>query len=167
MATRDYKRLHGLTVEQLNAIDRLVLGQTDQTVATEVGVHRVTITRWRLYDPLFQAELNRRRAELWRGSVDGARGLLPTALDTLFDQLTAGEQRGRLALDLLRLAGVFSASGGLASALVGPQDPTTILDAEALRRRPPTDDSSPPPPITDEERDTVLSDWTAELSPTP
>src|SRR5687767_4139563 len=165
MTTKDYKRLHGLTLEQHNAIDYLVLGQTDQAVAAEVGVHRVTITKWRLYDPLFQAELNRRRAELWRGSVDGTRGLLPTALDTLFDQLTAGEQRGRLALDLLRLAGVFTASGGLAAALVGPQDPTTILDDEALRRRPPADATSPPPPITEEERDTVLSEWSAALSP--
>ena len=176
MATRGYKRLHGLTLEQHNAIDRLALGQTDLTVAGETGVNRVTITRWRLYDPLFQAALNRRRAELWRGSVDGARGLLPTALDTLFDQLTASDHRGRLALDLLRLAGVFTTSGGLAQALVGPQDPDAVLDAEAHRRRlplfgaaPSTEDpqTTPDPntPITPDERDAVLAAWEAELSP--
>lgn len=40
-----------LSVKQENAIDMLVTGGTDSEVAAAVGVHRVTVTRWRLYDP--------------------------------------------------------------------------------------------------------------------
>ena len=76
-ATGRYKRRHGPTVEQLNAIDHLVHGATDQETAEAVGVHRVTVTRWRNYDVVFQAELNRRRREVWQVSTDRLRALLP------------------------------------------------------------------------------------------
>ena len=40
-ATNSYKRLHGLTIEQENAINLLTAGKTDQKTADAVGVHRV------------------------------------------------------------------------------------------------------------------------------
>ena len=54
---------HGdkLSVEQLNAIDILVLGKTDQETATTVGVARETVNRWRNENPYFAAELNKQR----------------------------------------------------------------------------------------------------------
>ena len=47
-----------LSPEQLNAIDLLTTGKTDVDVAAAVGVHRVTVTRWRT-SPSFAAALNR------------------------------------------------------------------------------------------------------------
>ena len=55
----------GLTHKQISAIALLLLGLTDQQTADEVGVHRVTVTRWRLYNLRFQAELNRRSSEMF------------------------------------------------------------------------------------------------------
>jgi hypothetical protein len=163
MAPRTYKRHWGLTVEQQNAIDLLVEGHPDRVVAEEVGVQRATVTCWRLYDPAFQAALNRRRDELWRDSVDGVRSLLPSALETLVDQLAVGEQRGRLALDFLRSAGVFGrpTAGGLGAHLVGPTDPDEILDAEVHRRMRSAAGPSADPndlPISDADREAVLAD---------
>ena len=40
-----------LSVEQLNAIDILVQGRTDQETAETVGVARETVTRWRNDNP--------------------------------------------------------------------------------------------------------------------
>ena len=51
LATQRYKGLHELTIAQLNAIDLLVGGKTDKEVAGALGVHRVTVTPWRLYHP--------------------------------------------------------------------------------------------------------------------
>lgn len=65
MGQKKYKREQGLTIEQLNAIDVLITGKSDQAVADAVGVSRPTVTSWRLYDPYFQAELNKRRRETW------------------------------------------------------------------------------------------------------
>lgn len=47
MRTTGYVRQHGLTIEQRNAIDLLVTGKTDTETADSVGVHRVTVTKWR------------------------------------------------------------------------------------------------------------------------
>jgi hypothetical protein len=68
MATKGYKRLHGVTVKQQNAIDRLVAGDTDEQAAQAAGVHRVTVSKWRLHDPAFQAALNAPRS--YRGISD-------------------------------------------------------------------------------------------------
>src|SRR5688572_6363638 len=67
---------NGLSVTQLNAIDLMVLGRRDADVARAVGVHRNTVGNWRRLDPRFQAELNRRRQEIWGASVDRLRGLV-------------------------------------------------------------------------------------------
>ncbi|MBT2729196.1 helix-turn-helix domain-containing protein [Bacillus sp. ISL-75] len=55
-ATKDYKREHGLTVEQYNAIDLLITGKSDQETADIIGVNRVTVTKWRNYDLHFRAD---------------------------------------------------------------------------------------------------------------
>jgi transposase len=55
MGTNGYIRQRGLTIEQRNAIDLLVTGKTDTETAEAVGVHRVTVTKWRNADPLAPA----------------------------------------------------------------------------------------------------------------
>jgi hypothetical protein len=138
MGTSDYKRERGLTIKQQNALDLLVLGETDAATAQAVGVNRVTVTKWRNYDPHFQAELNRRRQELWGAAVDRLRSLLPLAIDTLEHELHHGKQRGRVAIDVLRLAGL-DRSGATESSLetygVGSHDADRIIDSLARRQR--------------------------------
>lgn len=136
MATKTYKREHGLTIEQLNAVELLVMGKTDKEVAEAVGVNRVTVTKWRLYDPYFQAELNRRRKEIWGVAVDRFRSLLLKALNTVEKAIEEGD--ARTAIEILRMAGLDMTKGGssLGTYLVGETEAEKILEelAEAKRR---------------------------------
>ncbi len=156
---------HELTVVQLNAIDLLVTGKTDQETAEAVGVTRQTVNGWRNANPYFQAALNRRRQDLWGVTVDQLRALLPRAVATLEDELNGGVDRVRVALDILRLAGLdrAKASQKLDTFLVGPTDPDAIVDAEVRRRRPDraayVDDLLSGGAITDLERAEVLVGW--------
>jgi hypothetical protein len=101
-----YKRVNTLSAEQSIAIHLLLAGQTDQQVADTVKVHRTTLTRWRLYHPLFQAELNRQRQALWHNQADRLRSLLAPALDVLQMHLHSASERSsfRAAVSLVRLA---------------------------------------------------------------
>jgi hypothetical protein len=160
--TSRYKRQHGLTVEQLNAIELLVHGETDAATAEVVGVHRVTVTKWRNYDPHFEAELNRRRKELWSASTDRLRALLPQALDALEQELQDGKQRGRVVIEILRLAGL-DRSGPKGSSLetfgVGLTDPNEIIEARAGSLRPdPLRELVDGEPVSEVERASVLAD---------
>jgi hypothetical protein len=118
--TKSYKRLQ-LTLPQLNAIDALVAGKSDMEVAGIVGVHRVTVSKWRLYDPYFQAELNARRRALWGDAAERLRALLPKAIDTLEAELS-GDKRLAAALQVIRLTGLnenrFEPGGTDASAII-------------------------------------------------
>jgi hypothetical protein len=78
-----YARQHSRTptLPQLNAIDLLAAGKTDSEAAELLNLSRTTVTKWRLYDPVFQAALNRRRAEVWGAAADRLRSLIPTALN--------------------------------------------------------------------------------------
>ncbi|MEH7373293.1 hypothetical protein [Priestia megaterium] len=104
-ATKSYKREHGLTMEQLNAIDLLITGKTDKEVADVVGVNRVTITKWRNYDFYFQAELNKSRKEIWNVSIDRMRALVPKAMERL-EQEFEHKHGWKVALEIIKLAGV-------------------------------------------------------------
>ncbi len=157
---------HELTVVQLNAVDLLVTGKTDQETAEAVGVTRQTVNGWRNGHPWFAAELNRRRQDLWGVSVDQLRALLPRAVGVLAEELEGGEQRARVALDLLRLAGLDrgKAPERLDTLLIGPTDPDAIIEAEVRRRRPDRaayldDLLKGDGAITEDERDEVLADW--------
>jgi hypothetical protein len=116
-----------LSVEQRNAIDLLVVGKTDQEVAEAVGKSRQTVCAWRLYHPDFRAELNKRRREVWGAAADKLRSLLPRALEVIEQELTEGESRVKVALDIVKLARIQMNS-------IGPHDPDAIV-AEEVRSR--------------------------------
>ncbi len=101
--TSGYKRQHGLTLLQRNAVDLLVTGKTDREAAETVGVNRVTMTKWRLYDPWFQAELNRRRLDVWGSSVERLRAMLPKALGVL-ERALDGDDAYAAAVQIVKLA---------------------------------------------------------------
>lgn len=156
-----YKRPNGLSVEQQNAIDLLTLGHTDLKVSRTIGVSRTTVTKWRLYDPLFRDTLADHRARLWQGAHDGIRSQLPGVLGTIRRQMVYGRNPGRFALDFLRVAGIFGKPS--APALAAFDEPTTIegvLDREVRRRRPPELRSQP---VTEAEREAIYDAMLAEL----
>ncbi len=165
-ATKPDTTRHELTVVQLNAVDLLVIGKTDQETAEAVGVTRQTVNGWRNQNPYFQAELNRQRQVLWGGAVDQLRALLPRAVAVLAEELDGGNDRVRVAVDLLRLGGLdrTKAPQKLDTFLVGPTDPEAVIDAEVRRRRPDNavyfrDIADGHGAITEAERRAVLADW--------
>ena len=94
-----------LSVEQLNAIDILVQGKTDQETALAVGVARETVTRWRNDNPYFAAELNKQRRSIWAASHDRLRSLAGKAVDTLEAALDAGDSR--TAVEVMKAVGLY------------------------------------------------------------
>jgi len=134
LATQRYKELHDLTIAQQNAIELLIGGKTDKEVAGDLHIHRVTVTRWRLYHPGFQAELNARRALFWQVAQDRFRALTLAAMDAIAADLKAPDPaRGKLALRVVELSGIRSENLGI----TGPSDPDIIVDEaiEADERR--------------------------------
>jgi len=164
-ATKPDTTRHALTVAQLNAVDLLVTGKTDQETAAAVGVTRQTVNGWRNTNPYFRAALNRRRHDLWGVTVDQLRALLPRAVAVLAQELEGGPGSARAAVEILRLAGLdrTRADEKLDTLLIGPTDPAAIIDAEVRRRRPDraayVDDLLSGGEITDAEREEVLADW--------
>ncbi|MGI8424695.1 MAG: hypothetical protein ACR2NO_11410 [Chloroflexota bacterium] len=187
-----FLRVTALSIEQENAINLLLTGASDQSVASRLKLGRSTVHRWRHYHPLFIAELRRRRVAGRESSVDSVRSLVPRALDTVRDQIVNGD--GHLSLAFLHKAGIFGTreTGPLLFADVGPTDLHGVVDEEVRRRRAsgrlpmpaaapsaaPTNASAngaasaagvpaapaPEPPITDDEREAVLADLLAEAS---
>jgi hypothetical protein len=128
-ATKHYKDLVSLTPGRERAVELLAAGATDQAVADALGVHRVTVTRWRLYHPAVAAALNQQRLDLRRIQYERLVALLSKAIDALSEELdTTGPGRARLALEILRLHIRHDA--------MGPTDPEDIIVAAAdVRRR--------------------------------
>ena len=114
-----------LSVEQLNAIDILVQGRTDQETAETIGVARETVTRWRNDNPHFAAQLNRQRRLIWSNSHDRLRALVSKAVDTLDVALQNGDARA--AVEVLKAVGLY----GQLSPPSGPEDAELVLSAEA------------------------------------
>jgi lipopolysaccharide biosynthesis regulator YciM len=64
-------KIRQLSIEHANAIEHLLQGQSDRVVSEAVGVSRQTVSEWKNHDPLFIAELNRQRSEMWREESPG------------------------------------------------------------------------------------------------
>ncbi len=114
-----------LSVEQMNAIDILVQGRTDQETAETVGVARETVTRWRNDNPHFTAELNRQRRLIWGDSHDRLRALAGKAVDALEVALDEGDSR--VAVEVLKAIGLY----GQVRPPSGPEDAELVLWEEA------------------------------------
>jgi hypothetical protein len=96
-----------LTTSQRLAIDLLIGGKTDLETAEVLNVHRVTVTRWRLYSPPFRAALTARRAHVWAAAADHMRALIHKALAVLANDLNTSRnpsERTSVALAVLKYA---------------------------------------------------------------
>ena len=104
----------------------------NEEIAKEVGVHRVTLSNWRLHHPGFQAALNARRVAVWSGSQDRMRALLGQAMDVVKEDLQSPSPgRSKLALEVLKLGGIGSENFGV----IGPTDPEVIVEGVSKANR--------------------------------
>ncbi len=94
-----------LTPRQETAVELLLAGKSDAATAESLGIHRTTIARWRAAHPAFQAELARRRAELYGAAAERLRALVPKALDVLEAGLN-GDDRLPTAHAILKMTGL-------------------------------------------------------------
>jgi hypothetical protein len=117
-----------LNVTQLNAIDALILGKTDQETADAVGVSRETIWGWRHEHPVFMATLAERRAEIWRGPQERLRSLLAKAVENIAGLVEVGDYEASIAL--LKITSMY---GGLNN-VPGEADPEKLIKAQAEAR---------------------------------
>jgi len=97
-----------LTVEQATAVDLLASGKTISETAVAMDVSRQTVSEWCKSYPGVQAELNARRQELWTGTTDRLRSLLPKALEVLAEELK-GENRLHAAVHVLKACRLYGA----------------------------------------------------------
>jgi hypothetical protein len=127
---RQHKR--GLTLPQQNAVDLLASGKNDTETAEQLNLSRTCVTKWRLYDPVFQAALNQRRAEVWGAGIDRLRSLIPQALNVLADELEKPDSPNRFkaAGEILRLAQLPAGALG-----IGPTDAEEIVRRVVEERR--------------------------------
>jgi DNA-binding CsgD family transcriptional regulator len=87
-----------LSPEQLNAIDWLIQGKTDQDTADAVGIDRTTLWKWRTRVPLFLATLEQRREEVFGVAVNRLRSLLGKALENIAGAIESGDVKASFEL---------------------------------------------------------------------
>ena len=124
-------KIRQLSQEQMNAIDYLLKGQSDRAVAEAVGVSRQTVCVWRNNDPLFIAELNRQRIELWSEARERLKSLANRALDVVEQQLDSSDPKAALAAAKYVLQGT-QLLGDTDLPLKGPTTPEIVI-LERLR----------------------------------
>jgi putative insertion element HTH domain-containing protein len=120
-----------LVSRQSLAVDLLPLGRTDAEVAGELGADRSTLWRWR-QQPDFQAELARRREELWAGSFERAYALISQGLDVVADALDEGDSRAALAFLRLMRVGDVAVEGVAKAGAATQAGPDWVELAEAF-----------------------------------
>jgi hypothetical protein len=89
-------KIRQLSIEQANALEHLLQGQSDRAVAETVGVARQTVWEWRNHDPLFIAELNRQKSEMWREARERLKSLANRALDVVVLHLDSDDPKSSL-----------------------------------------------------------------------
>jgi hypothetical protein len=132
MTTTKPDKIRQLSQEQMNAIEHLLQGQSDRAVAEAVGVSRQTVWEWRNRDPLFIAELNRQRSEMWYEARERLKALANRALDVVELQLGSGDPKASLAAAKYVLQGT-RLLGDTDLPMSGPTTPEGVIMAK-LRR---------------------------------
>jgi hypothetical protein len=87
-----------LIIEQENAIDLLLTGQSDREVAEAVGVTRWAVQGWRTSHPFFMATLAQRREEIFGAAVNRLRTLLNKALENITGAIQSGDVKSSFKL---------------------------------------------------------------------
>lgn len=124
-------KIRQLSQEQQNAIEHLLQGKSDRAVAEAVGVSRQTVSEWKNHGPLFIAELNRQRSEMWREARERLKSLANRALDVVEQQLDSGDPKASLAAAKYILQGT-RLLGDTELPRTGPTTPEAVI-LERLR----------------------------------
>lgn len=112
MNPTDHDTNRRLSIDQLNAIDLLILGKNDTETAKIVGVSRQTVCDWRNNNLEFMRELSRQREALWGAAQDRLRSLVLKAVEVLERDMDAADDPRRqtaAAVHILRSAGIYGA----------------------------------------------------------
>jgi len=120
-----------LSGEQEAVLVHLLAGKTQAEAAKKAGVVPETVSRWMHNNPLFVAELNRRRAEVWDSIADRLRAGASAAADALLE--IAGDE-GYNADDRIRAAAALLKALGERPG--GPADPGLVAGVWAAQRSP-------------------------------
>jgi len=118
-----------LTPQQETAVDLIAGGKTLTDTAKAINVTRQTVSEWVNRHPGFQAALNSRREELWRGMQDTLQGLLPKALEVLKAELE-GEAPLQAAVHVLKACGLYGVCPPW-----GETDPEKIAEQRAAEQQ--------------------------------
>ncbi|MCP4303563.1 MAG: hypothetical protein GY788_01495 [bacterium] len=121
-------KFRDLTSAQLIAIDALVAGASKTEAAEIAGVNRVTVSKWANHHPGFQAERNRRRAELIEQRADQIRNIDALVLEHIQRRVEGGDSA---AVD------TWVKARGLAkvdTSQIGATDTEAIIDAKIDER---------------------------------
>jgi transposase-like protein len=120
-----------LTAEQATAVDQLASGKTVSEIAEALEVSPQTVSEWCKSHLGVQAALNGRRHEIWRGTADRLRTLLPKALEVLELELQ-GEDRLQAAVHVLKACRLYGTELPLGPTDVGE---IVIVEKERLKQR--------------------------------
>ena len=90
---------------------------------------RQTCREWRRQHPVFMAELERRRAEVWRQPQERLRSLLSKAVENLAAAVEEGDLKA--SIEVLKAVGMYG--DGTMNAIHG-HDPERLIHEEAERR---------------------------------
>ncbi len=99
-----------LTVQQEKAIQLLMLGESDQSVADELDVARQTVNNWKHNDAAFAARFNAERQALWSTHRQRLRSLVAQAVDVLAEDMAAKLEpklRQSAAIHVLKAVGLY------------------------------------------------------------
>jgi hypothetical protein len=104
--TRQARRFKPLSQSQENALVLLLQGASDGEVAADPGVHveRTTVWSWRHEHPLFQAELQQRRANLYGSACERLRSLVSKAVANIAGAIEEGNVP--MSVELLKIIGL-------------------------------------------------------------
>jgi hypothetical protein len=95
-----------LSPEQELAINLLLQGQSDQSVADAVGRDRTTLWAWKTRTPHFMATLEARRQEQFGQASQRLRNLLNKALDNVAGAIEAGDVKA--SFEVIRATGLHT-----------------------------------------------------------
>jgi hypothetical protein len=104
----EHPRFKPLTPEQENAIDLLCLGKPDREICEIIGIGRSSLWTWRK-NPVFIAELNRRRQALWAEAHGRLQALVGKAIDVIEQSVAEGDVR--VAIEVLKTVGIYGTVG--------------------------------------------------------
>jgi hypothetical protein len=88
--------LAGVTDVQLRAIELLLAGTSQATVARECGVDVRTIYRWRMESEPFRAALDRARRDMWADTIYRMRAMVGKAMSVLEAEIVDEYDRSRV-----------------------------------------------------------------------